>query len=1012
MSFFQLLIKKSVSVFLIMSVLVITGIIASNSLPVSFYPDFSVPALFINTAYPGADPESVEQSVTKPIEDAISSVSGIESISSTSQESFSLVQVSFDFGVDTGEKTDEIQKIIDALRNILPQEANLPEIVTINDFVSAPVTIALSSSRKTEGELKLIADKTIAPEISKLTGVGVVTVNGGLDTIVQIEPDKNALIETGISLTQVAMAVRSSNTDFPIGEVKGNNRAFSLRLEGKFRTISDIGDVIVVYNQNNTVFLRDIADISVIEQKQTKFSRVNGESVVTISVRKPAGGNTIEIAENVRQWLNNNKNNYPELEFKIIKDESIVINKAISNVINSLFLGALLATIIIYLILGSFRNTLIIVVSIPVSIVISFIFMKVFNLSINTVSLGGLGMAIGMVVDSSVVVMENSFRILELNSKDLINRNRLIAGATSEVALPITASVLTTVVVFLPMAFTSGLAKVLLGELSLVIVFALITSILVSVTVIPVLNSILLTTDYKPSLPSVWFNLLLDKIKDIYLVLLKKSLRYRFLTLLIFTILMIGGCSLITGIETGMLPDSDQGEFQIQIIFPRGVSVEYTNEKLLEIEKYLSEIGSVNLINSIVGEDVLFGTLRPYSATINVFTDLTRSTREVITEVRAYLENYPGITFNIQIIDASAGISGSDIEYNITGNNIDALSKYGDKFSDLLDTISGVSNIKSNLSSGVDAYIFKPDKKKLAAMGLSVFDISQIIRNAKTGQIVSSMNLNGYDIDIKMILKNADQLSIRELENMPVATMTGVVPLKVFGKFVEGVTPAEIKRIDRIRAVNITADVQSGYSRTDIEKNIEFKLNDFVLPADYKINKKGASRAIAESFQTLGIALLIGIMLVFTIMGVQFNSIKLPFVIILSIPFSMPGAFVALYITGAQLNLPSFLGIIMLAGIVVNNGIILLDFIIANLDDGQTGLTEAILEAGKTRYRPVMMTTLTTILGMLFLALNIGGGGEALEPLAIAVIGGLLYSILVSLILLPVIFTFFSNIKK
>ncbi len=1011
MNFFIFLIKKPVGVFLVLSILIISGVISSNNLPVSYYPDFTVPAIFINTPFPGADPQSVEQDVTRVIEDSISSVSGLESVTSTSQESFSLVQISFDYGVDVKEKTDEIQKEIDSIKSSLPQGTGVPEIVTINDFVAAPVSLIIYSDRRSEGELKLIAEKSIAPELSKLPACGNIIVNGGLDTIVRVEINPELLIETGISISQIALAINFSNTDFPIGDIKGDAQAFSLRLEGKFKTVEDIGNVIIVYSGNKTIFLKDIADISIIEKTQTRFSRVNENPVVSISIRKPQGGNTIDISTNVNAWLSQNKNRFPsDVKIEILKDESIVIKKAIQNVINSLLLGALLAAIIIYLILGNFKNTLVIIVSIPVSIIISFLFMKIFNLSINTVSLGGLGMATGMVVDSAVVVMENAYRYLEEN-KNGTPKYKLIGKASAEVALPISASVLTTVVVFLPLAFTTGLAKVLLGELSLVIVFALLTSILVSITIIPVLSFILLTIDYKPSYPSVLFNKFLDGIKQIYLNILKLSLKYRVITMTVFTGIMIAGCSLVSFIDTGMLPDSDQGEFQISISYPRGVTVEYTNQGVTQIEHSLLQMKDIKTVNSIVGEDVLFGSLQPYSATINVFTTLAKPTREVISDIRQYLSKMPGLSFSIRIIDATAGIRGNDLEYDISGNDLEVLREQSERFLDVVSKVSGVINMKSGLSKGISAYIFVPDKKMIAATGLSVFDLAQLIRNAKSGQVVSTYKWNGYDIDINIQLKNAQLISLRDLENMPVLTKSGVIPLKVLGRFVEGSAPAEIKRIDRVRAVNITGDIDKNYSKKVIESDINKVVSSFDLPEGYRITKKGSSRAIAESFKTLGIALLIGIMLVFMVMGIQFNSIKLPFVIIVSIPFSMPGAFLALLLTNSQLNLPSFLGIIMLAGIVVNNGIILIDFIVTNRSDDKT-MAESIIEAGSKRYRPVMMTTLTTIIGMLFLALNIGGGGEALAPLAIAVIGGLLYSISVSLILVPVIYTFFDAKKR
>ncbi len=1011
MELIKLFIKRYVGTFLIIGILTGLGIIASFNLPVSYYPDFSVPALFITTVYPGADPESVENDVTQIIEESLSAISGIEEISSTTQEGFSTVTVNFAFGVDIKEKTRSVQEKIDQIRPVLPRNAQLPVILTVSDFLAAPIELSITSTKRSLSELKLFVENRFAPQISRLNGVANTTITGGVDTIVKIEIDPLRLVETGIPFNSLERIISGANSDFPIGDIQGDKKAFTLRLQGRYSKVEDIENIFIGLTQGQSVRLKDIAKISVIEKTQTKFSRTNLSNSIGLIVRKPSGGNSIQIAEEVKRYLKQNSSKLPsDIVVKIVKDESLSIQSAITSVFVSLMLGAILAALVIFLFLGNIRNTLVIVLSIPTTLMITFLLMKVFKLSLNTVSLGGMGMAVGMIVDSAIVVMENAFRFLE-NEKDRTKRLDTITKSAAEVGLAISASVLTTVVVFFPLTFTQGLANVLLGELSMVIVFALIISIFIAITLVPVLSYFLLTTEYKPNIVSIRFNNLTEFLKGRYVKLLSWSLKNRIKTILAFTVLMVVGFVFFSNLSTGLLPNNDQGEFQIIIDFPKGTSVSYTNQRITEIEKKLLSLNNIKYVTSVIGEDLFFGSLLPYSGTLTVISDLGRPTGKIIDEVRNIFKNYSGFSYTIRIIDATAGIQRNEIDIVISGNDIPVLQKQGDLLISQLSAIKGVTNLKSNLSKGVPSYIFIPDREKISNCGLSVLELAQIIRGSKSGQTVTKYKLDNYDVDVEIVLEEADKFKISKIENIPIFTnRAGVVPLKALGRFVEGDAPSEIKRISLRRIVNVTGDIDKNYKSSTVKKQISGLIKSIKLPRDYTISQKGSSRAIGQSFSTLGIALLIGIILVYVVMGLQFNSFKIPFVIALSIPYSLLGASISLFITKNPLNLPSFLGLIVLAGIVVNNGIILLEFVI-QFKNKYDNLNEAIIDAGKIRFRPILMTTLTTILGMLFLALNIGGGGESLVPLAVSVMGGLTYSIFVSLVFIPVLFTYFDRNK-
>ncbi len=1010
MNVIRYFIQRYVGTLLITAVLIIIGFISFFSLPVSYYPEFSVPAAIIITAYPGAGPEVVENDITKPIEEAISTISGLEQINSTSREGFSQIIVNYAFGVNIEKKQREIQEKIDLIKGQLPRNATTPSITTINNILPPPVELSVTSETRDLADLKGFVEKRIAPAIARLPGVANAKVTGGIDEIIRVEIDPLRLYETGIGLNQIALALSSNNIDFPIGEIKSGQYLFSLRLKGNYQSIEDIKNEYITVAGARTIRLGDIARVYSIEKLQTRFARLNLNNAVGILVRKPSNGNSVQVAQGVKRWLKENKDKLPpDINIQIIKDESNTILNALKDVVISGILGALLASLVILLFLGRIRNTLVIVISIPITIIITFIFMKAFNLSLNTISIGGLSLATGLIVDASIVVMENIFR--HLRDKDFSgSKLEMVVESTREVGLAISAGVITTIVVFLPLAFTQGFAKVLLGELALTVVFSLSISIIIAVTIVPILSYFLL----KPEPPKFQFNrwfLNLESItRNAYTNLLRKVLRHRLITVLIFVVLLIIGFILASFVKTGLIAATDEGEFQIVLEYPRGTSVEHCNDEVMKLEKALLNLDGVSKVSSIVGEDPFFGTPQPYSATINVYTEKRRPVREVMVEAKKILELFTEPTYLVRVIDATVGIRREDIDINIFGDNLDTLRELGSRLATNLRKEKNFLYIKSSLARGLPAFVFIPDRMRLSATGISAFVLAQTLRIAKSGEVVTTYRKDDKEVDVELTILNAEKFTLRDIANLPVATpLAGVVPLKSLGVLQEGESPSEIVRINQRRSVNITGSFAPGTNARANRKILEKIIKDFKLPDGYNIEQRGANRAIAESFRTLGIALIIAIILVYMVMGVQFNSLTLPFVIILSVPFSITGFFAGLVLTGNELNISSFLSAIILSGIVTDNAILLLDYVVSRREKNVERNT-AMIEAGEKRFRPVMMTSLTTIFGSLFLALNLGGGGESLKALASAFIGGMTFSIFVSLILIPVVYTMIDDI--
>lgn len=1010
MVFFRYVIEHYAGTLLLVGLAAALGLLGLSQMPVSFYPDFTVPAAIILASYPGAGPEAVEAEVARPLEQAVATVSGVDLIESTSQEGFCRVVVSFAFGQDIEAKRREVQEKIDLARGRLPRQVPAPTLTTINQLLPPPVQLAVTSDSRSLGELTKQVKDRLAPELSRLPGVAAAQVTGGVEQVLAVEADPMRLRDSQVGLAQLAAALGSGGADLPLGDISGSGQTFNLRLRGRYQSVLEVENQPVLVRDGRTIRIKDLATVAIRDKKRQSLSRLNGRESVGILVRKPSGGNSVKVADQVKAWLKRIQPKLPpDVKVEIVRDESVIIRKAIADVALSGLLGGILASAIIYLFLGRLANTLVIVLSIPATLAATFGAMRVFGLSLNTVSIGGLSLSVGLVVDSAVVVMENAYRRLSEGAKGE-GRLKAVASATSEVGLAISAATLTTVVVFLPLAFTSGFAKVLLGELALTVTFALGISIVMAAVLVPVLSFFMLRTDGGRNRINSWFLWTMDILQRAYLRALAWALVRRTALVMAFLATLGLGLGLARLVDTGLLAPNDQGEFRITLSFPQGTSLERTAEKAGNLERKLLNSPGVGRVFSIVGQDPFFGTPQPYLATLDVFTDGRTPVADAMATARRRLDSLPGAEAVLRVIDATAGVRRDDIDVNIYGDDLDTLRMLGDRMAAALGARPENTDLTSTLAAGVPAYEFVPDRQRLSAVGLDVGSLGAAIRAAKSGLEAARFGPGDSEIDLELSLAGSDSQGIENLGLIPIATpRAGVLPLKALGSFTEGSSPPQIVRLDQSRTVNITGSFSSGVKSRQGRAGLEEFVRNFPLPAGYRAELRGANRAIAESFRTLGLALLVALLLVYIVMGVQFNSLTLPLVIMLSVPFSLPGFFGALLLTGDQLNLSSFLAAIIVSGIVVNNSILLLDYAVAFRRRGG-GRTQALLEAGRVRFRPVMMTSLTTIFGAAFLALNIGGSGQALQSLARGYIGGLSFGLLVSLLLVPVAYTLMDDL--
>ncbi len=1010
MNISTLSIRRSVATYLIFLTLVLMGLYFTKSMKVSFYPDFSAPVLIIMAPYRGATPSQVEENLTKLIEKAISSAEGIDNIESTSSEGLSMIIVRLRWEANTKKVKEEIREKIDLILPRLPKEVETPTILEVQNLLPPSVLVSVSSKRLKGYELRKFVEDKILFHFQKIPDSGIVEILGGEERYIGIFLRDDKLKEFSITSDEIERAFVMENIDYPSGSYRLTHKEFLVRVKGKVNSIEDLKNIPVAVRDNQIVRMKDIAYVGFYKKEPHTIFRLNGKDVLVVSVRKKNDGNTVHLCDEARRVIKELKKMYPDLELKIIKDESTFIKKSIKTVLKNALYGGILAAIVILLFLRNLRGTIIISVSIPSAIVSSFVLMKIFNLSINTISLGGLAIAVGMVVDASIVVLENIERNMETYGEKSL---KLFGKATSEVVLAVFASILTSVVVFLPMAFLKGMASVLLGELALTVVFALFFSAFVSLSLIPTISYDFLKPKTEEKRISKKLKTLVEKIINLYARIIKFSLKSRKRAFNVigfsFFLLFISFYPL-KKIDFTMLPEVDQGEYRIDFKYSPGVSI-YTSAELTEnFEKLLEKIPYIENVYTVVGKGFIFGEESPSIGYVYVTLKETKKrkhvnyyvglTRELIEKNRfAGLLNY-----TVKRVEPTEGMIRPPIDLNVYGDDLSVLKKISDELIKRLSKIDGVFNLESSMDIGKPEFSICPERERLFFYRKNSLFLGKQLRTYYGELKIGEMEVEGktYELRISRRLKTISPENV-ELK----LSESTVLPLSLLSHFKIEETPLKIKRFDFQRFVEVKGELEKG-SKRELKKKVRKIISSIKLPEGYTIKERGASRAVVDSFKTLGFALIIAIFLVYVVMASQFNSFSQPFIISFTIPLAFIGIFWGLFITGTPLSMNSFLGIIVLAGIVVNNGILLVDFINQKRGSGLE-LKEAVLEGSKLRIRPILMTAMTTIFGMLPLAMSSGVGNESLKPLAITVVSGLLTSTLFTPIIIPLMYFVFTK---
>lgn len=1011
MKIIETAVKRPVGVIMMYLGVLALGFVSLMNLAIDLFPKIDLPIAVVATTYQGAAPEEVEKLINEPMEGVLSSIEGIDSIQSQAQADSSLVIMQFQSGTNLDNALLEVREKVDQIKAILPEDANDPSVLRF-DPQQMPVMM-LSLTGEEPEKLKSVAEDTVSPRLERVKGVASVSITGAKTREVQVELDPALLAQYGISTTQVIQALNAENSSASAGTVAKGEKDLQVRIDGEFKSVEDIKNLTIKLSSGAEIALGDLGAIQDTFQKENASSFVNGKPALVLQVMKQSDGNTVEVAEGIHETFADIKELLPQgTELTVVLDSSTFINDSVSSVTSNLILAALISIVIVFIFLRNIRSSIIIGISIPISLISTFVMMYFSGQTLNILSLGGLALGVGMMVDNSIVMLEN---IVKYRQQGYSLKDAAIHG-TKELSGAVIASTLTTLVVFLPIVFLDGMASDLFTPLALSIVFSLAASLIVAITLVPMLSAHLPgKEEFVQETKVSRFERVFGKVEAFYKRALQYCLGHRKTTVGVVLLLLAGSLPLATLLGASFFPDSDQGQISISVETPTGSSLVVTEDIVAQVEEriepYKDSIATNYVTVGSSGMSIGAGQ-NTASFTIQMVPKSEReiSTSELSDKISEAVSDIPGA--EIVVSEATMGLGGSaPIQININGEDQVVLEELSQQVIWLISEVDGVKNPESSASETSPQMLIEVNRQVASQYGLTYQQIVSAVQMGINGQVATRYREDGEEINIKVVLPEDQRSTISDLEMLLIQTPSGTsVPLSAVAELVQVQGPSVIARDNQQRQVNVTSEVE-GSDILSVSQAVDEALSTMNFPDGYSYSIGGQTEDMMESFSDLGLALIFSIFLVYAVMAIQFESFLYPFVIMFSMPTAIIGIIIGLLVTGLPISVPVFIGFIMLAGIVVNNAIILVDYI--NILRGR-GMerTEAILQAGPSRLKPILMTTLTTVLGMVPLGLALGEGGEAQQPLAIVIIFGLTFSMFFTLLFVPVVYTYFDGLSK
>ena len=1028
MSIPRIAIHKPVTMFMLSGVIILLGLMSLVRLPVDLMPDVEYPSITIRVGYPGVGPLEIEELITRPIEQTVSAVAGLERLESSSSEGNGRVTLNFVWGTDLNEAADDVRNRIDRARGRLPEEAEAPQIFKF-DSNSMPIMSVGVEGNYDRVTLRELAEHDLVPRLERVPGVASVTVGGGLRRQIHVELSKEKITALDLPVDRIVNLLRSENQNTPLGEIDEGDLTYLVRSTGQFKNLEDIRNLVIMTRQGVNVYLRDIAEVRDATEDLRSFTRINGRPGIRMQVQKQSGQNTVAVAEGIRAEAAKINNEVPGLRLSILNDSSIFITRSISSVKEAAYLGAILVIAIIFLFLRDLRSTFIISISIPISIIGTFALLYFNGFTLNTMTFGGLALGVGMIVDASIVVLENTFRHMEMGK----DRMQAAIEGGEEVWSAILASTLTHIAVFVPLLFLSGVSSVMFKQLAIVVMFSLAMSLFVAVTVVPVLCSRILRlpppAEQRRGLSGRLYTAserLLNNVDDGYRNLLHRALHHRPSVIGFGAAAIVAAVFLIPTIPMELMPQTDEGEVSVSAELPPGTRIERAEEVALRLESLLNEaVDEKEDVITQAGGGGGFGggggggggggtrvnaqiRLKPKEqrkrSSEDIARDLNRQLTGVIPGVRITTRASGG---NFQL-NRILGGGDSRIALEIRGDDLAEASRLAQAAKEVMDRTPEVRNAQIGRQEGRPELAVEIDRPKAAMLGLTVTNVANSIRTSVGGTQAAFFRQEGKEYPIIVRLREEDRERVEDINAVRVNTPQGqVLEAKNLMTLRTQTGPTEISRKNQQRYMRVNAEPEVALS--DALKAVDQRLPDIRVPQGFQVGFGSEAEEQARAFNQLQWMLILAVILVYAVMASQYESLRDPFIIMFSVPLAAIGVVLALKLTGTTFSLQAYIGVIMLAGIVVSNAILLVDY--TNILRRRDGLPirEAVELAGRTRLRPILMTTLTTVLGLVPMSLAIGDGAELQAPLGRVVIGGLVASTMITLVFVPTLYTLFEE---
>lgn len=1026
-------VEKAITVFMAVIIVVVFGVVSFTRLTTDLFPSMNIPYAVVITTYIGASPTEVEEIVSKTLEETFATTTNIKNLTSTSQENVSIIMLEFESDANMDSAMIEMRENLDMVQSSFPDEVGNPMIIKINPDMIPIMSFSVSKEGLTQQELTMLVNEDILPNIERIGGVASVSVSGAYESEVSVLIDQikidavnttisNALLmvdpldeteDVQLDKEMISSVLQAQNFEFPVGYINVEGLNYLVRVGDEFQSLEDLQNLVILDLSPlaPAITLADLADVSFVNANEKEYAKVNGENAISISIQKSSSYATTDVTKEILSVMNALVDD-EDIDYTILLDQGEYIELATGSVINNLLIGAVLAIVILFVFLRNLKATFIVGVAIPISLLFAIILIYLSGITLNIVSLGGLALGIGMLVDNSIVVMENIFR---LKKAGYSNKEAAIKG-TSQVGGAITASTLTTISVFLPIIFIEGFIKEIFMQMALTITFSLVASLLIALTLVPSISSKI----FKENEESKEESPRLSKFKNAYEKVFHFAFRFKAIILPLVIILFGGSIWLASTNGFEYFPISDEGGLTISVTNP-------TSDPL-SFDEFVSTLDNMNddiLLNDSVetvgitlggGQMMFLGVTDYDSASVNIILkdDRDYSTVEVQAVISDMLDtDYSFVEYSVSGTQSmTSAFTGSGVQIQLSGFDLDVLKTEATKIANILETVDGVKDVDNGVGKEADEIKITVDKSVAIRYGITTAQVMGVIAGTlQSEEVVTKLSMNGELYDVYVYDENSNDIEIdytlEDIGNFVVGMNQFNPTMPVFVKDVASVEMTKgftaISRENGSRVLTVSASYEEGFNASLVALDIDDALEAYQAPIGYEYVVQGENEEVMEAFEVLGLAVLLGIVLIYMIMAAQFQSLTYPFIIMFTIPLAFTGGFLILFFANMAISVVSLIGLIVLTGVVVNNGIVLVDYANQLRADGLE-VKDALLEAGRTRLRPIVMTAVTTILALATMALGIGEGAEMMQPMAVTTIGGLLYATVLTLIIVPVMY--------